>query len=374
MKHVWIGILAGLLATQQLCAQVNGSNSRRWEQGKLTWDDFTKLENGSKNSASLFYFITYDASHQKVHDTMINHLVVDAYSDRDSSTVDVRLANSRELHYQQVIFNMVELQSRNLQQTLNRLRRQSEIDSCLRNGMNRLEKEIERFKTVSRQGADSLVVQRWADSVQWLLEQTPDRLESVPLFQPALFGFGAGVGIGSHLYTGSLQEYFRPKAEVHFGLEFALGRTELLLHAGLGGTAVKMDSLPIPGERWSSTDHLELCQLSVACGYRIWDRGKLQIMPFVGYGSSEISTIAGQNDEVKHREKTGGWLGGVCLDYRLRTTLNIAPNYLPSKECHTLALRTKIYVTQADFTNHLQVMTLNFSLGVNIFDRFVNLK
>ena len=127
-----------------------------------------------------------------------------------------------------------------------------------------------------------------------------------------------------------------------------------------------MDSLPIPGERWSSTDHLELCQLSVACGYRICDRGKLQIMPFVGYGSSEISTIAGQNDEVKHREKTGGWLGGVCLDYRLRTTLNIAPNYLPSKECHTLALRTKIYVTQG--------MTLNFSLGVNIFDRFVNLK
>ena len=95
MKHVWIGILAGLLATQQLCAQVNGSNSRRWEQGKLTWDDFTKLENGSKNSASLFYFITYDASHQKVHDTMINHLVVDEYSDRDSATVDVRLANSR---------------------------------------------------------------------------------------------------------------------------------------------------------------------------------------------------------------------------------------------------------------------------------------
>lgn len=374
MKHVWIGILAGLLATQQMNAQVDGVNSRRWEQGKLTWDDFTKLENGTKNPASLFYYITYDAAHQKIHDTMVNHLVVDTYCDRDSSTVDLRFANSRELHYQQVIFNMVELQSRNLQQTVNRLRRQSEIDSCLRNGINRLNREVEIFKTASRQGADSMVVKRWADSVQRQLDRTPDRLESVPAFQPALFGFGAGVGIGSRLYTGKLQEYFRPKADVHFSLEFALGRTELMLNAGLGGTAVKMDSLPIPGERWSSSNHLELCQLSAALGYRIWDQKKIQIMPFVGYGSSEISTIPGQNDEVKHRKKTGGVLGGLCMDYRLRTSLNIAPNYLPTKECHNLSLRAKIYVTQANFTDYMQGMTINFALSVNIFDRFVNLK
>ena len=89
---------------------------------------------------------------------------------------------------------------------------------------------------------------------------------------------------------------------------------------------------------------------------------------------TEISTIAGQNDEVKHKLKTNGWLGGFCVDYALHSSLNLTPNYLPDKECQTLSLRAKCYVSQTDFAKEAKGMTLNFALAINMFDRFIKLR
>ena len=319
-------------------------------------------------------FVTYGTDQRKIHDTTVSYLLLQTIADRDSSRIGAAQMNEGELWLQQLLFDLAELQSRKMQQAVNRLRRQSEVDSCLREGMRQLDETAEQLKTASRQGADKEVLSQWEEKVRQQLAALPDSLETIPAFTPTLFGFGAGVGIGSHLYTGKLQEYFQPKADVTLNLDFAIGRAELLLHAGLGGTSVKADSLPIPGERRSSSDHLEYCQLSAALGFKVLDCKKWQVIPFAGYGTTEISTIAGQNDKVKHQEKTGGWLGGLCVDYRLRTSLNIAPNYLPTKECHSIALRAKAYVAQADFNDHLHGMTINFSLSINVFDQFVKLK
>jgi len=373
MKKFLIGILAGLCAICGLDAQEYGNNLRRWEQGKLTWEDFSKREAVSESNSSLSCMLTYDFGSRKTNDTALYQIFVTAYADKDSSWVNANSMNDTELRYQQVIFDLTELEGRSLQQKVNRLRKPSEIDSCFRNGMARLERETMRFKTVSRQGTDVEVIRQWEDSIRKELANSNIATEMIPRFTATPFGFGAGVGIGSHLYTDNLQNSFRPNVDVTLGLEFAFGRSEILLHAGLGGTRVKPDSLPIPGERWSHSDHLECCQLSISYGYRIGIRHKFQFIPFVGYGTTEISTIAGQNDEIRHKEKTGGFLGGICMDYLLRTTLNIAPTYLSFKECHSIALRTKVYIAQANFSDHLNGMTLNFSFSVNIFDKFVRL-
>ena len=373
MKHVLVGLLAGMMAISGLSAQENSGNSRRWEQGKLTWDDFTKQENGTKTSASLYYFMTCNTAHLKINDTMVNHLVVETYIDRDSSTVNPKLANDRELLCQQVIFNLVELKSRELQQSVNRLRKQTEIDSCLRDGVSRLEREVEAFRTASGQGADNMVVRRWADSVQMLLDKTPNNMESIPAFKPTLFGFGADVGVGYHFITGDLGEKLKGGPNVQIGVNFALGRSELLLNACLGGSKVRRDSVYFSGEKWSATDHLEFCQLSASYGFRLLDRKHFQLTPFVGYGYNEISTIPGQDDEIKHKEKTGGFLGGVCLDYKLRTSLSLIPSYLKNKEMYTVSLRTKLYVTQTDFSDLPGGYIFNCALMVKVFDRFIRL-
>ena len=136
---------------------------------------------------------------------------------------------------------------------------------------------------------------------------------------------------------------------------------------------MKRDSIFIGGEKWSASDHLEYCQLSASYGFRLLDRKHFQLTPFVGYGYNEISTISGQDDEIKHKEKTGGFLGGVCLDYKLRTSLSLIPSYLKNKEMYTVSLRTKLYVTQTDFSDLPGGYIFNCALMVKVFDRFIRL-
>jgi hypothetical protein len=372
MKNTWIGIIAGIMAICGLKAQENGNNLRRWEQGALTWDDFSRTENVAA-STGLYYLFSCDVTQRKYHDTIVNHIQVQTYANRDSSRIRNQQMSNEELRFQQLVFDLAELQSRILQQSVNRLRRQTEVDSFLQEGMKSLNQTVEDLETASKQGSDMEIVGQWETKVRQQLASTPDSLESIPSFTPTLFGFGADVGIGYHLLTSPLGEKLKGSPNVQIGVNFALGRSELLLNACLGGSKVRKDSIYISGEKWSATDHLEFCQLSASYGFRLLDRKHLQMTPFIGYGYTEISTIPGQNDEVKHKAKTGGFQGGLCLDYKLRTSLSLIPSYLKNKEMYNISIRTKLYVTQTGFTNLPEGYIFNCALMVKIFDQFIRL-
>ena len=323
--------------------------------------------------SELRYFLSYDTERQKINDTAFTRIKVKTFVDRDSSWVDTGFMNTWELRYEQVIFDILENQCRNIQPEIDHCRKPADVDSCIQKGFNQAAEDIRRFQTASSYGKDTVTTMQWEHRMQQQLKRYNTRNE-IPAFSRALFGMGASIGFGSNLYAGDFSSLFKPKVNVNLGFNIAVGRSELLLNATLGGSHVKQDSFFIQKERWSKNDHLEFCQLNAAYGFRIIDREKWQFMPFIGYGLTEISTIAGQNDDVKHRERTNGFLGGFCVDYKLRTGLNIAPDYLKSKECTNVSLHAKVYVAQVDFNDELQGMTINFSLGISIFDQFVKLK
>lgn len=373
MKKVLAICLATLLGMTRLDAQAFSENVRPWNQGQLTWNDFSKQHARAGMRSELKYFLGYDTERRKIKDTIFSRIIVKVYVDRDSSWVDPSFMNPWELRYEQVVFDILENRCRDLQPEADHCRKSTELDSCLQKGFDRAAEDIRLFQTASRYGQDTAVIVQWEDRMQQALNR-PDRRDEIPACSRAFFGMGADLGFGSNLYVGNISSRFLPKANVNLGFEIAFGRSELLLNATLGGCKVKTDSFFVNKERWSRKDHLEFCQLNVAYGFRIVDRKTWQLMPFVGYGLTEISTIAGQNDEIKHRERTNGFLGGFCVDYRLRMSLNITPNYLRSKECTDVSLRAKVYVAQVDFNDGLQGMTVNLSLGISVFDQFVKLK
>lgn len=372
MKKAFAICFAALLGMSALSAQTFSDNVRPWEQGRLSWNDFSRQKARADRHSELRYFLTYDTERQKINDTVFSRVRVRTFVDRDSSWVDPSCMNSWELRYEQVIFDILESNCRSMQPDVDRCRKASELDSCLQKGFDRASDDIRLFQTTSYYGQDTNIILQWEYRMQQQLNR-PDTRNEIPAYSRAVFGMGADLGIGSNIYVGDFSSRFRPKANVSLGFEMALGRSELLLGATLGGCKVKTDSFFVNKERWSRNDHLEFCQLNVAYGIRIVDRKTWQLMPFVGYGLTEISTIAGQNDEIKHRERTNGFLGGLCVDYRLRTSLNIVPNYLRAKECTGVFLRAKVYVAQADFSEELRGMTVNFSLGIRVFDQFVKL-
>lgn len=373
MKKVFVICIAACIGMNFLNAQTFSENARPWDQGRLTWNDFSKKQTPSGRNSELKYFMSYRTVRQKTNDSLLSRVRAEIFVDRDSSWVDVTRMNHWELRYQQLIFDILEYQCRDMQAEIDRCRKPSDLDSCMQRGFDQAAEDILFFQTFSRDGKDTAIILQWEHKMQQLLSR-PDNRNYIPAFSPALFGMGAFLGFGSNLYIGNFSEHFSSKGNVSLGFEASFGRTELLLNATLGGSKVKKDSFLIKKERWSKNDHLEFCQLNAALGFRILERAKWQLTPFIGYGITEISTIAGQNDEIKHRERTNGWMGGLSMDYKLRTNLSLTPNYLKSKEYSTISLRARVYVAQADFSDELQGMTINFSLGASVFDQFVNLK
>lgn len=360
--------------TGGLLAQEMGSGVRYWEQGRLTWNDFSQRKGEGAQRSELKGFLTYAPERRSINDTMVCQIVVKACLDRDSSWADPEAMGDWEIRYQQVVFDRLKTQSLRLQQEVNRVRRQSGMDSCLQNGFNRYAEEVIQFQKESNFGQDTDAIMRWEEKTRREMAEALLPEQRIPAFSPAAFGFGAHVHAGSNLFTGNLAKIFRPGAHVGIGLDFCLGSSTLLFDVKLGGIKVHADSVYIQQKKWASSDHVELYQMHIAYGLHLLHKGKWQLTPFVGYGMTEISTIAGQNDEVKHKLKTNGWLGGFCVDYALHSSLNLTPNYLPDKECQTLSLRAKCYVSQTDFAKEAKGMTLNFALAINMFDRFIKLR
>lgn len=372
-KH-WIWIAAVLCCVGSLKAQEAGKGVRTWEQGRLSWNDFSKRKGNEAQQAEFKGFLTYTLERRKTNDTIVYQAEIKAFMDRDSSWADPNAMTAQELRYQQVVFDLLKLQSLRLQLEARKIRKPNEMDSCLQHGFDRYMEEVRLFQKESNNGKDSSVIQQWEVRMQQQLQEALPPTWQTPPFSPAAFGFGAHVHAGSNLFAGNLAKLFRPRANVGIGFDFSLGRSMLLLNANLGGIKVRPDSMYIQKEKWASSDHVELYQMGMAYGFRLTAWNKWQFTPFVGYGITEISTIAGQGDGMKHKKKTGGWMGGLCVDYALRTSMNLTPNYLPAKECQTFSLKAKCYVTQADFTRELNGLTINFALAVNVFDRFIRLR
>lgn len=373
-REIAIVCLIALATICELKAQEPGSRIRSWEQGRLTWEDFSRktIQTGEKH-ARLKYFLTCEPERTKINDTSISRMEIKAFMDMDSSWVDPKWMTPAELRFQQMIFDMVELRSRLLQKETNRMRSSSEMDSCIEKGLEQIAEEIGNISKATGNGKDEAQMRILEEKLHREMEQADAESARIPEFKQCLFGFGADVGVGYHFLTSHLGENLKGGPNVQIGVNFALGRSELLLNACLGGSKVKRDSIFIGGEKWSASDHLEYCQLSASYGFRLLDRKHFQLTPFVGYGYNEFSTISGQNDEVKHKEKTGGFLGGVCLDYKLRTSLSFIPSYLKNKEMYTVSIRTKLYVTQTDFSDFPNGYILNCALMVKVFDRFIRL-
>ena len=60
------------------------------------------------------------------------------------------------------------------------------------------------------------------------------------------------------------------------------------------------------------------------------------------------------------------WKAGLCADYKLCYNLNYMSNDL-----QYIALQWKCYLSYANFYEDLKGLTVNVSLSVNIFDRFI---
>jgi len=367
MIKTFTKILFGLFLTTGLMAQ---DYKKDWAEGKLTWHDFSEIKS-NQGISELKYFLGYNTDKLRFGDTTVLRNVAKCYMDKRLSWINPDFKTEQYLRYNQVIFNIVEIYRRRLQYELDRIHSFYEIDGKFTYIYNSCNTEIDKFHNESNGGQNLNSIVFWEQKTARELEFNLDM--KIPEFENRNFGYALHAGFGSGFFTGSLGDHFAPTFNFIFGFDFTYKNSILYLNGTLAGDKVKNDY--ISDNNWYKGQHSNVAIIDVSYGYAVFDNAKIKVSPFAGLGITEFTGENKDDNENGLRIVDYNVILGLNIDYKLRTRLNLVPNsYLGVKEKVETSIRTKFYITRANYFEDLKGYSINLTIGLSGFGNVIRIK
>ena len=366
MKRTFTITLIGLIS--MCCGIMAQDYKKEWRDGKLTWADFIE-RTGEKGVSELRYFFGYNTGSQEYNNIVVKKYIVQAYVDRNLSWVDPQYKTEQYLRYNQVIFNIIEIHRRRLQAEVDRVGYLFEIEGKFNIIQSSCTNEIDKFQWESSGGHNFNSIVFWEQKTSYELNVYSEKL--IPEFENRSFGYALHAGLGGGYFTGSIGEYFNPSFNFIFGFDFAYKKSILYLNGTLAGCKVKKDYFS--DKNWYEKQNVGLAIIDVSYGYAFLDNKKLKLSPFVGLGITELTGQNKDNKEAALRLVDYNVIFGLNADYKIRTTINIAPN-MGVKEKVETSIRTRLYITKADFAPDLNGYSINLTVGLCGFGNMIRVK
>ena len=334
-----------------------------WSDGKLSWDDFT--ESTTTNQAGTFrYFLEYKTQKDHFNDTVVNHFVANCRFDKANSTVHPDYKTDQLLRYNQIIFDLTEIYRRDLQHKLDILTLPGESEEIFENITKALNNEIKRFKEDSQDGTNLNKIVLWEQICENRLERHP--IERLPAFSVSRFGYGLNAGIGTSILTGSLSNFFTPSFNMAYGFELSWDNSSVFLSATLGGnrqfTSYRRDT-----RVWPANKGVTYAIGDLAYGYTVFEKGKWKMTPMAGLCISEMSF---ENQFLRLSDIN--FLVGLNTEYVIAKRIQLIPSIISeAREYSQTAIRTRLYLTNANFYPDLKGISVNLSVGLTLNGHFL---
>lgn len=215
---------------------------------------------------------------------------------RNMSWISKTAQNDRTLAYNQILFDLVEVYTRQMKARLIALgadrhfKQQARQIEYLTNS--ELGDEVNRFRAETGGGDDVQALQDWEKRIIQRLHDTPDL---VTTYRSSKIGYGFFFGGGGMAATGPLAQTFNPSAGVVFGLDIALRRTLLLVHPTLYNGTIR-EGFMRQNQTWEKDMPVSPRLLEVGLGRIVHDSPRTRLIPYVGYLLLNLAP-RDQNDE-----------------------------------------------------------------------------
>ena len=326
MKKTLLTVALLSMATA-LFAQDYDSTIKRWNEGPLTWDDFTTYSGGYPTIASLEYgWHGISAQPVKVGNLRIIRTQTECYMNPVSSWVNPDHRNPGTLLYMQTSFDYAELCRRQLQKELDNNGKGTSVNELSQFYYGKADRFIARMREETDQGRDTSMVRFFAVQTAEELAATPDT-EAVPEIGRKKWGMGMHFGYGNEIHLGEAGDYLRTLHGLKWGFDFSYGNFALYWHmllAGGGKTRQDFmhDSVPWRTDKAQSGGNMEL-----DLAYNLIDTPWFCLSPFVGVGFGFNSTVYGQDEHQKNITDNlagGRWQGGLSMNIKFRRTLDLS--------------------------------------------------
>jgi hypothetical protein len=368
MKLQLCSVFLVFFLVSSLSAQKN--IGRTWAEGRLTWQDFTIREN-AQGKSELRYFFTYNTGRQRFGDTTVVRFFAISYLDPHASWVNPDFKTDQVLRYNQVVFDILEMNRRKLQYEFDRVISPISLDRKLRQAIKLAKDEIEKFNLETDDGLNMDVIMFWEQKLSKQLEKLPDR--KIPEFEVQNFGYGMHAGIGLGAFTGSLGGHFKPSFNFLFGFDFAFKNSTIFMNGTLAWNRVRTNYFS--EVNWHAGRPAYIAIVDFSYGYALINNHNLKLSPFVGLGITEFSDQTGENTLNKIRMADHSVIFGLNVDYKLRTRINIHPLlFMSAREQVVGSVRARLYVTRARYFDDLRGYTINLTLGFSGFGNLIRLQ
>ena len=345
------------------------SSVRYWDEGPLTFDNFSTRDTEWPVISQFGYNIMYSPKEWKIGNTVIRAYDSRSFMNPYSSWVHSKYRTDELLQYIQTEFDYVEICRRRAMQDYLR-GSEFTLGEIIGFHLEVADSFMAKMKEETRQGLDSTAVKDYARRVSLELAQTEDVKYNDLMINPQGFAMGMHIGIASEFYTGPIADYVTPIAGLEYGFDFCFSKVNLYLSGllGLGGHYKK--DIPMGDYQWDAGEQMTGGNLDISFGYTIYESQWWKISPFAGIGVGFIDRPSTPENSSQGPTEINAfrYQFGIAADYKFLRTIGINQ---ATRGLTEFSLRPRFYIAHTSFPIPAPSWTINFGLSVNMLTRIM---
>ncbi len=343
------------------CVKISAQDEavRYYEEGPLTFEDFRGIPVKNDSSVTrIVYNIGYTLKRLRRNDSNLTILGTKNFMYPEVSYIRKSYRQQKLLDFNQVIFNLSEIERRRLHVKLLRKEDYNDSEEILNAHYLRAHDAGRQFIEQMEQLLDSLSISylhMQLDSTQNLIDQIP--IEAYPEVEARNFKCSFFLGYGRLIEDETLSKYLSINSGFVFGLDFFYRRFFFTTAVNMLSNKITAD-FQIGNEPWSRGDKGNINHGNFGLGYLIHEGRKSKIMPFLGFTNYVARNTQGEK-ELMFEEN--GWSYGLSYDFKFWKSVNFVK--VPYRETTDHYLRLRLTVTDISYKpieGNLIVLTVGY--------------
>ncbi len=247
----------------------------------------------------------------------------------------------------------------------------SQLDNLLRQYNSKVKERLSFYVSQTEYGKDSLSVEQWAKSLEHELQNTP-KIKTPP-YKVSKIGYGMTFDLGCGFLTGPIANSFTSKFIFAYGFDFEYNPYILYLRGMIGVSEGKSDIIR-NDILWKNGSNTVQTLIDLALGYSVYNKSRIKIAPFIGYGIMEFANKNTNDDTKGHTLLDSNFSLGVNIDYSLTQSVNLVDySWLNTKEKSGWIIRGRFTAMPFDYGDNLNGWSFNFTIGIGLFGNTVSL-
>lgn len=339
---------------------------RTWNEGPLSWNDFTDKQMQIHGSIPDFHF-NYSPGYLKNLDRTYIVNKPKAYITKKNSYVTQYSKSPQILDYHQVEFNIIEIYRRTFQKEILEILNEQNIESRYQEILQEIEYSLYQYRESTLYGSRKKEIQDWTN-------RTEEHLKTLHYyFNPELVNspweFGGYFGYEFSLFAKAYKEYLNYNWGFSIGFTIDYKKSSLLFDATAINSSLKKDL--VLDKSFQTGNQTQFSQITASYGYAILDKSKFRITPFIGIGGTVF--IENTDQENRYYQATFSYNYGLNFDYIFSTIYNLIPDHTNKTHKSKFYIRTSIFVNNSTFTDDFNGNTINlgiiFGMSTNRFNK-----